>query len=352
MPPAYYLDPRTTVQGPLVQSSTRTKTPTVYENGKPALNFTRVANELIDSQNLSLHEKLVFIKLMSHAYGDAVTAYPSQLEISKCLKMKRDTVRVTLESLTALGLVKPHGEGHQGKQETYTLHPDRIANMPKRGPSNMPKRGPSLTQTCPIGDHKAYSIRPSNKTPADNEAISEIEVTVKPRGTSTLGNAVLYQDEEHAQTGTMLEPAQSGTRFTKRQINELLLAPDGIRPNANPDDVSYDLNVVLCEAQSPNLFNQSELDKLIKAHGSERCAFWVSWLLRKIASEYDVAGKPVENPAGLYRRAVEQGWEVDPRWPEFNKLWHTDAAWKIKHGIGTGTGPPLDSADVDYWIPF
>jgi len=81
---------------------------------------------------------------------------------------------------------------------------------------------------------------------------------------------------------------------------------------------------MLCVAESPTFFDTSQLDKLVANYGAERCAFWVSWLLRKIAAEYD-AGRPVKNPAGMYRTAVEQGWEVDPKWPEFDESKHTGA---------------------------
>lgn len=58
-------------------------------------------------------------------------------------------------------------------------------------------------------------------------------------------------------------------------------------------------------------------------------AFGASWLLRKIAALYE-AGRPVENPAGLYRRAVEQHWEVNPNWPEFDELRQVEAARKLR----------------------
>lgn len=110
------------------------------------------------------------------------------------------------------------------------------------------------------------------------------------------------------------------TAGTQREVNERLLTPSGKLPDV--EGLESDLHGVLAMAHSPTSFNSRELDKLVAEYGADFCAFWASWLLRKIAAEYE-AGRPVESPAGLYTQAVRGHWEVDPKWPEYDEVRHT-----------------------------
>jgi hypothetical protein len=292
-----------------------------------------------------MRDKLVLIKVASHAYGDRTSAFPSQAETATSLGCRRETAKSAYESLTALQVLVPHGEGRKGKQETFTIDLDRATNLTIQSASNMTSdsSGNLTTQSAAPDDsvgikHKHREDEEKNKGLESVVASNPKDAVVPFRAPVHGNNAMHSQDEE---------PDDSVGRFTKREINDQLLTPNGKLPDA--DGIDGDLSAVLTEAESPTFFNSSELDKLVAAHGEEHCAFQVSWLLRRIAHEYK-AGRPVTSPAGLYRRAVEGGWQVDPAWPEFDELKHTDAAWKIKNGIA-GNGPATHD-ELDDLVPF
>ena len=293
------------------------------EHGKPVNHYAKIPNELIDYVGLPLIPKATLIKLARHAYGDKESSNPSQLEIAKCLGVDRKSVRSALAYLTTLGLIEPHGDGHQGKQMTYKLRLDRLANMGKWHPCNMGKWHPSFDSTCPNGTHKQEQNK-TKKENADDDVTSTAEVAVDPGLLHTVGSC--SADEGLVQMAPM---------FTKKQINEQLLTPNG----KLPDD---DLDALLCNIDGQLIlaggkhFNNQVLDALVGEHGATYVAFWTSWLLRKIAAEYE-AGRPVSNPGGLFTEAVRGHWEVNPSWPEFDDERHipTDL-WLDRNGIGSG----------------
>ena len=61
-------------------------------------------------------------------------------------------------------------------------------------------------------------------------------------------------------------------------------------------------------------------------------------------SRGDTVRRP-PSPAGLFRRAVEEHWEVDAKWPEFDEVRHTGGARKIKYAESS-----IDYDDFEY--PF
>ena len=187
------------------------------------------------------------------------------------------------------------------------MHLDRIANLTKRGPGNLTKWRPAPDEMETI-KHTAQEYE-LNNTLAESAVTSIAEVPLSLTGGSGVDS------DAHAVLSQYEGPDEMRTRFTKAEINALLLTPNGKRPDV--DGLESDLDTALLLAESPDPFNFRELEKLAAEHGEEYCAFWASWLLRKIAAEY-AAGRPVKNPAGLYRSAVEQHWEVSPSWPEFN----------------------------------
>lgn len=112
--------------------------------------------------------------------------------------------------------------------------------------------------------------------------------------------------------------------LSKAEINAAFVTPDGHRVSDSIDDLDCDLNTTLARVYG-EMLNRGTLETLVGKHGERQCALWAHWLPRKIADEY-TKGRPVESPSGLYRKAVEQGWHVDPKWPEFDEERHILAA--------------------------
>lgn len=278
---------------------------------KSRAGFTMIPNALIDNPALCIRDKMILIKLARHGYGKT-TVYPSQVRIAKCLGVRRETVKAALDSLIALGPIRAHGKGHQGKQETFTIDLEKAANLTTQSSTNMTDypAGNLTTQSSGPDDssgmNKKQSKKNLNNKAAESDAASDAGHPVVPALTPVRqGFACSAQDEE---------PDDSVGRFSRVEINGRLLTPSGKLPDV--EGLEADLAGVLAIGESEP--DSRQLEKLADEHGAEYCAFWASWLLRKIAAEFE-ASRPVENAAGLFRRAVEQRWEVDPSWPEFDE---------------------------------
>lgn len=275
-------------------------------NDKARDGFVKIPNALIDNPNVCARDKLVLLKVASHAYGKSVVAYPSQAAIADSLGYRRETVRAALASLAGLGVLRPHGEGRQGKQERFTIDLDRAANLTIQSPGNLTTQSPSPGDSVAI--NKTAELRLENKTPADSSEPPAIKARVE-RGDidgRSYGNCSAAQG-----------PDDSVVRFTNRQINELMLTPNLKLPDDEPDALFCNLDLELGLAGG-KVFNRKVLEELVALRGDRFVAFWTSWLLRKIAAEYE-AGRPVTNPSGLFTEAVRGGWKVDQRWPEFDE---------------------------------
>jgi hypothetical protein len=122
-----------------------------------------------------------------------------------------------------------------------------------------------------------------------------------------------------------VESAEPEHLYGKSVINKLMLTPKGEQLTDDEDELRYEVEALILPGVYGEPFNPGDLDKLVAARGVPFCRMWIHWLGRKIASAYE-RGRPVSNPSGLYLRAVEQGWEVDPKWPQFNEVLHTVAA--------------------------
>jgi hypothetical protein len=131
-------------------------------------------------------------------------------------------------------------------------------------------------------------------------------------------------------------------QFTKAEVNALFLTPEGERVNDDGYELRYDLvNDVLPLVYGESFNRPEDLDTLIADRGVKLCRLWMHWLPRKIAHRY-ANGKDVENPTGLYIKAVRGRWQVDPSWPQFDETLHTVAAreeyrkrqeaQRLKHG--------------------
>lgn len=334
---------------------------TTYENGKPVNHFTRVPNELIDHQGLTAEEKLILIKYALHAFGDKVKVNPSQLEIAKRLRKSRNTVKTATAALASLGLLEPAGEGHQGKQETYTVHLDRVNAVPQgrlKKPNLLKLEQVTCSngayvepQTCSNGAYKPYQDNTLPNTHDESEATSAIGAFVESREAPSNGSSGLVSQDKGL--------AQMVPMFTKKQINELYLAPDGKRVTDDLDDLDYELNSLVL----PELFSQPiprrKLEELSAMRGVRFCAMWAAWLSRKMAS-MTMKGEQVENAAGLYITNVERGWTVDPAWPPFvacADLGRARAAyeWRRAHELGHTASDELEettNVELDDLVPF
>lgn len=303
-----------------------------------------VPNWLLDDERLTAAEKWSIISIARRAYGAKTSAWPSQTKIARTGGFDRKTIRKALQAVTACGMLEPIRYHERGVVE-YRLHIDEPpAAFPRPEaytPGDLRNRTQVTRGVIPTKHSKVKDQEKNTFVPPDNTSNGEVAVIRGDIHGSASGNCSAYNPPE------AYAPGRSEPRFTKREINELMLTPDGKRPDV--DGLESDLIAVLATAESPKDFDSRQREKLEAKHGAEFCAFWASWLLRKIAAEYE-AGRPVENPAGLYAEAVNGHWEVDPKWPEFHETLHTQAAWEQKMGIGRTALASEDDLEVE--MPF
>lgn len=322
---------------------------------EPRNGFTKVPNAVIDNPNLSARDKLVLIKVMSHAYGDKTEASPSQKGTADSLGYRRETVKAAYESLVASKVLLPHGKGRSGRQETFTVDLSKAANLTTQSagtatvkPSgDLTSRSAGDLTTQSAGDLTSESsqirsrIRQQRRQQEDGSAAPEGSSLSddEERLDSDVGlvDSAACSEASHSLDNGNPEPkarlhASRGPQyiaprpFTKAEINAALLTPDGQRVNCDVDDLHYDLqNIFLPEVRGEYL-RDDDFDRLVELRGVKFCRFWSYWLPRKIAWYYDVKKEPVPKPTALYIRAIEGEWEVDPKWPMFDEDKHTWAA--------------------------
>ena len=285
---------------------------TTDKNDKPRDGYKQIPNALIDNPNLCIRDKMVLIKLASHAYGKKRSAYPSQVKVAKCLGIQRETVKAALDSLTALGIVRPHGKGRQGKQETFTIDLDRAANLTAHPTGNL-----TAHPTTPDGSsdiNKTEQIR-QEKENANPEVTSEIRGDAEPQGHEEIGSALLYT--EHAGLAAMFSAqADLLAGLTPEQIRDCRIAPDG----TSAFDVCADADAwllaksVVEEYAEGEPFNPGELDKLCDEYGNEAVWFHAKWFPRRIGALKSQPNKPT----AYFIDCVRKDHPVNPTWP---KVW-------------------------------
>jgi hypothetical protein len=176
---------------------------TTDKNRKPA-GFTMIPNALIDNPNLCVRNKMVLIKLARHCYRKTST-FVSQQKIAKDLHIDRGTAGTALESLTALGVIQPHGMGRSGKSETYTIDLNFAANL-RKNPAPHLLENPALTcgtiqhePAEPSSTNQDIRIRPMNKKAAESEVPSTAVAHVEPEalgyGKESDSVMIILQDE-------------------------------------------------------------------------------------------------------------------------------------------------------------
>jgi hypothetical protein len=343
---------------------------------------TPVPNWLFDSKALSSSEKLVAWGYHRSTYGSSTTTDASEKGISGAARLDPKTVSAAAARLRFLGVLEANGKRKDGRiLYIVALHkPQALLEAEATGRESTPrvklsdprdltprvgrestprgygfdtqegtestptiKNSKSRTKTlqdasprsaCSSlsdaemtsgesvdGDGTARSAAPPESTvPSENEVNTRAEV---------IGNAELAPLPASNGCSKLLqaETSRPPRPFTKAEINAALICPDGFRARDGFEDLSYDLSNLILPMVVGQPLNKGDidLDKLVGGHGIEFCCFWAHWLPRKIAAVYERGGT-VKNPTGLYRRAVEGHWEVDPTWPQFDEQRHTVAA--------------------------
>lgn len=346
----------------------RTDKRTTYENGKPVDNFTKVPNELINHLGLTANQKLVLIKHVSEQFK--TRAKPdSERKASKSLRLSRGTYSDATVELQELGVLEPHGKGGSRKQEAYTVHLERLSSLPDRpstGSNGVPvgrrpnrQTGPIQSQSAgsngvPVSaklaqteyhaeeqrrqtqEHRSAALNGSSLTDVsvegmDGDAVDGVVQpacpAASPSEASTKGKGI-SEPEARLPASEGPQASRPARPWTNAELNAGFVRPDGYRASDDFDDLDCDLNNVLAMLYGEPL-NRGTLDKLAAKHEVRRCALWAHWLPRKIASMY--ATKPVAKPTALYVCAVEEGWQVDSKWPEFDEMRHTAAAREEYH---------------------
>lgn len=85
-------------------------------------NFTILHNEFIETEILTGNEKLVFIAIKRYMNNESRTAFPSIARIAKSARMCKSTVKKTLKSLEAKGIIEIEHRRTDEKGNTSNLY--------------------------------------------------------------------------------------------------------------------------------------------------------------------------------------------------------------------------------------
>jgi hypothetical protein len=333
---------------------------------------TPVPNWIFDSAVLTSKQKLVAWGLHRRCYGSSTSTDASVNGIAKAARLDRKTVSRAVEALVELEVLVPDGPRPDGLSQPYKLaleRPPKLVELERANAAKTTRDGdftPKGTVPTP-GDSTPHpwgngtqggwgfhtqedgdstpnlkSSKSRVKTTEDSASLALASATDRPssggggfgigQSAASAANAepdVTASPEAlgHGQEPKATLPASPGSQYiaprSRAEINAAFLTPEGLRVSDDPDDLECHANTTLAWVCGEPLIRGS-LDALA-TYGVERCAMWAHWLPRKIADEYS-KGRPVGSPSGLYRSAVEGGWEVDPKWPEFDEQRHTVAA--------------------------
>jgi Helix-turn-helix domain len=295
--------------------------------------FVQIPNWLVDDENLTAAEKWSVISIARRAYGAKKSAWPSQAKIAKTGGFDRKTIRRALQHVVELGILKPLRHRPRGVVE-YEVNLESAPPPEAYTPGDV-RRTPQVT--CGVIPTKHSKVKRQEKNSRPESVTSNAEVSVDRGDThgNVNGECSAYNPPE----------AYTPGQLTKREANEQCLTPEGQPVCGDFHDLYTDLNVLTLPEVGGELIPEVVLERLVELRGLKFCLMWNAWLKRKIAEEYRKR-RPVKNPSGLYITAVEQGWEVNPSWPEFDETLHiTQEMWERKMGI---TGQITD----DELVPF
>lgn len=301
-----------------------------------------IPNAVIDNPNLSIRDKLVLIKVASHAYGSSNVASPSQKSTAESLGCRRETVADAYESLVALKVLEPHGNGSNGRKETFSIDLDRAANLTTCS-TGIVSRKPSGTLTSRSAPNLAtqsaapgYSVG-TNKSRAKQQTKPNQDGFAALTGSSPSDAEVNTQPEDSIGNVEALPrlPATPGARaLTRAEINGGLYKPDGRSVKSDFEGLDYGdqldklddlLTSTLAEVYG-TVVSRAKLEAIAAEYTIERCAFWAYWLPRKIANYYENKRQPPPKPTGIYLDALAKKYPANPKWPAFDAKRHTWAA--------------------------
>lgn len=121
----------------------------------PTDGFVRLPNWLIDDSDLSLHELAVYVVLLRFRNPKTGTCHPGMTTIADRARMSRDTVKRTIPTLEAKGLIRVNRKKVDGRNlvNEYTVAvatetPAHIWETTKRG-QRIPKRTPRRSEHPP-----------------------------------------------------------------------------------------------------------------------------------------------------------------------------------------------------------
>jgi hypothetical protein len=370
----------------MLDATVDTKTGTYY--------VAYLAPALVQHPGLTYAAKMVAVALVMHYNRKSEYCYVTQVTIAAELRMKRATVIKCLGELRDLGLVEwrersaPRGAS-KGRAHSYNLTglfalcalPIRTAaelSVPQTVLRDVPQTVPHASEIRPIEAEQSRDNHRNSipaREPRSEEQVSPAEssqgldcygTALKPKEDGDVPQTVPHAARIAQRRGAESPPSTVATSRSKQFINENRLNPKGFRVLDDRGDLDHDLDMTLYDAGG-EVINRKILDELVELRGVRYCNFWCSWLLRKIAQQYE-ADSPVMQPVALYVRAVREEWPVNPAWPEFDETKHRWGAnireiarlEKKAKVASTGTLPELPwgldgdkvAENIDDCIPF
>jgi hypothetical protein len=308
--------------------------------------FTKFPNHLFGCSDLSANGRLVALALLGYAREDGV-CYPSQATLADDIGRDRKTVTAGVEELREFGLTtfwkcrpgfsKPvlHYDVAALREPVDEDTANCACGSHKRKRNNVPpvqsRAGGELTPSR-SSRREIISEPEGNSSPLSRSREENVSATATPEvsvsksaSVPASGSGEAKPTESLGKSGSAASPAPFAAKPDKRLVNAALLGPSGLRVSGEPTDVEHEAYRVMSELWGESI-PKPKLEALMEKYGVRNVHFWVKWLPRKVAAQYE-RDKPVENPSGLLIRAIENQWDVDPRWPEFDASAHT---WKAR----------------------
>lgn len=345
--------------------------------------YTKFPNHLFACSDISPNARLVALALLYRAGDGSDSCWPSQTTIANDIGMGRKAVNGAVAELRRFGLKTAWKRVSNGK--TSIMHYDVSAlrktveasrancacgrhllveyqndtgasvktaqGSVSERPTNKKQRTTTKEQAAPPAIDNREPTSPSIVETTDEPEVLVVKGSAersvpsadfdKHFGPNAVGS--IGPDDPFPFGDTpfqMAAPARSiwdeldepltapKVTLDKRLVNDELLTPGGLHASDNIDDLYYDLNWILFDVcgekfnRVPGDPKTNALGMLISKHGARYVAFWAHWLSRKVAAEYE-RGKPVKTPTALLIKAIEEGWQVDPSWPDFDADLHT-----------------------------
>jgi hypothetical protein len=276
--------------------------------------FIQVPHYVLDAKNLKPLEKLVLIALKQFAYGDKEFVRPSQVTLSKRLGMDRKTVRESLAALLDAGYIEPAGK--RGQVQIYRL---RFSEWPRLASA---QPGESTPANLGIYPHQPGESTPTNKSNEENKKNTTQNPLDDPT-TNAADAAIVDSLKSHkamphvTKSGGDISPGQTlpELRPTRAIVNQNRLTPSGSIASDDKEIAETEVMEALAVAGGSGM-DTAGISFLINRHGAREVTFQSVWLLRRITNEHR-KGEIVRSAEGFLRRAISEGWDVNPEWPHY-----------------------------------